>query len=119
CLGCTQRETTIHLFFKCSHVNRLWRWTTERWRAITGMHVTITEEKIISGFPFGSRQSKKSDKAIIWANLCMDVLWAIWSERNRCAFNGGQFSYYSLLQVLKFNLSDTLKALQSKYPLLS
>src|SRR5690606_15598328 len=105
-------ETASHLFFHCRHVERLWKWVTDRWKDATGKVVTISEKKIISGFPFGSRKAKKDGRTIVWVNLCVEVLWSIWSERNRCAFDNGTFCYNTLLNILKFNIRDTLKALE-------
>src|SRR5690606_40437948 len=104
CFGCIQDETASHLFFHCRHVERLWKWVTDRWKDATGKVVTISEKKIISGFPFGSRKAKKDGRTIVWVNLCVEVLWSIWSERNRCAFDNGTFCYNTLLNILKFNI---------------
>lgn len=116
CFGCRSRETSIHLFIECSAVDRLWNWVKGVWNAAVGQNIAITAEKVFTGFPMGSRKSKSSGKAILWANIYVEVMWAIWTERNRCSFNNGSFSYQSILAVLKYNLRDTLKALQQKFP---
>src|SRR5690606_26841055 len=86
CFACPEEETIQHLFYRCQHATKVWDWLRRTWKEISGHNINVTEEKVITGFPVGSRKSKSSHLSIILINLIMETLWSIWSERNRCSF---------------------------------